>query len=653
MQAAFRRTTMTQPDEQIEERDEAIDAREVFAAVAELARDERAFKGALEAFAKHDAEGFRSALEDAGLLGRCHLVCRWLCVWHCHLVCLRLCGPHDAEKVPHVDPLAVARAVVRLTEDEEGLHQLVDAVERDAADDFRAILGKHDLLPLLHVICFWICEERCRLFCRRVCEAGPRPDLFEALREAGGVLAVALQQPRRVAEGFAAYERGDLLKLQEDLKYLHEGLRCWLVCRWYCFLHCWRRCFVVCRPVPIPIPVPPPWPELREHFIGLVALAREETFGQLRDAFERDDGRLFHRIVESSGLGWYCFVICRMVCEGWCERICHLVCIPSRLVPLFTHIGVYDYSADISSTTTGTGLTNSDSRAFYGNIRLHGVLTQTLGGQPMEYRFEVQIGGGAWKPVPLSAIAPTGIGYRQVMLGGILWNFAAVVNGSPSLFTTVVPATSDGWISVPQGANFSLNGDMIRLITSKVFPAPPIDITGITAGQSTASAGLGTDMVVGIRMMVRKQGTTGNGTPAGTCARLAVYNRHYDNVTHGGSWAPTIDSNELAPAMADIDEIGSGCSVITDKLTPRYTVAHPNLAGISLRMTGPGGPYTFTLSPDGGATAVNAFGFAIPDFAVADLEPCAYLVTLRADLLLTDGDNFAGSVGDQVAFCKH
>jgi hypothetical protein len=74
---------------------------------------------------------------------------------------------------------------------------------------------------------------------------------------------------------------------------------------------------------------------------------------------------------------------------------------------------------------------------------------------------------------------------------------------------------------------------------------------------------------------------------------------------------------------------------------------------MSLRMAGPGGPFAFTLTPDVASSNVDYFGVATPNgFVVKDLRPCAYLVTLTVDVLLTDGAGGPGSLTDQVAFCK-
>jgi hypothetical protein len=48
----------------------------------------------------------------------------------------------------------------------------------------------------------------------------------------------------------------------------------------------------------------------------------------------------------------------------------------------------------------------------------------------------------------------------------------------------------------------------------------------------------------------------------------------------------------------------------------------------------------------------NWYGIATNPFNISNLEPCAYLVTLSVDLLLTTGDDsFPNPLQDQIAFC--
>lgn len=331
--------------------------------------------------------------------------------------------------------------------------------------------------------------------------------------------------------------------------------------------------------------------------------------------------------------------------------------------PVFRYVGAYNFLTTIDSTLLGDGKTLADDRAFYSTTRLNGILSKKLNGNPMEYRFEWKELGG-WTPVPPALIARTVIGlWERFVADPMDPNFPAetkeyTVNGTAGPGELVVTSSLDGWIQVPQESNFlgveglfSPNGNMINLMTQNLVAWGAINVAGITAGNSTAPAGLATDRFFSIRMRVREVGNAASEASGGVLQRIAIDNTLYDNVTKGGSWAPSLVSSQLGVAMVDINElvVQGSCAEIGGTLNVRYTAAHPNLGSVGLSMSGPGGPYGFTLA---GPVIPNTFGTATPSFVVADLTPCAYIVGLSVDLLLTTGDSNPDPRYDQIAFCK-
>ena len=96
----------------------------------------------------------------------------------------------------------------------------------------------------------------------------------------------------------------------------------------------------------------------------------------------------------------------------------------------------------------------------------------------------------------------------------------------------------------------------------------------------------------------------------------------------------------------------NACADISESLTVLFTASHPNLGPVSIRLDGPGGPYSFTLPTPLPETG-DWYGTAVNDFVLSDLIPCAYLVTLSVLPLLTTGDlAFGPPIIDQIAFCK-
>jgi len=330
----------------------------------------------------------------------------------------------------------------------------------------------------------------------------------------------------------------------------------------------------------------------------------------------------------------------------------------------FTNLGGYDFTNG-QVDTAGTGLT-SDNRAFYSNVRLNGILAQTLNGQPLEYMFEVRdvTAGGSYTQVALSQISAVEIGKWEIYAPAFpgdpnpVKTKPYVVNGTPSPTVLVPGVTGDGWIQVPQqndvfsaAGNFAANGNMIGLITTSLNAWPPIDLTGLSGGVSLSPSMFASDRIYSIRMWVREAGNPASAIVAGECARAAVDNTLYNNENHHPYWAGGVANGELAVYLLDILELKlAPCSELTS-LTVQFTAGHPNLGAVSVVMTGPGGPYNFTLPA---AVAGQQFGTATPvgGWTFSSLPPCAYLVTLSVQVLLTTGDGVPDNRYDQIAFCK-
>ena len=332
--------------------------------------------------------------------------------------------------------------------------------------------------------------------------------------------------------------------------------------------------------------------------------------------------------------------------------------------PAFTHIGGYKFSISIDSGAGATGLTIGDHRAFYSTMRLNGILAKKFNGQPMEYLFEVKPASAmVWTPVQPTQIARTKIGDWEMLTGDInnpVMTKDYTVNGTVGPNELVASFTGDGWIQVPQESNFltpegffNPNGNMIGLISQTLAAFPQVNLTGLAAGNSSTSTGkaLAQDQLFSIRMWVREAGNNATKTIAGTCLTVAIDNTLYEHLQHHPSWAGYTESGALAVAMLDIQElVANGCSEITNQLHPVITTAHPNLGAVSLVMSGPGGPYNFTLPA---AVPGERFGTATPSgFVVGNLQACAYIVTLSAQVLLTTGDGVPSNLIDQIAFCK-
>ncbi len=341
-------------------------------------------------------------------------------------------------------------------------------------------------------------------------------------------------------------------------------------------------------------------------------------------------------------------------------------------LPVFDALGGYLYASAIDSAVPGSGLTSGDARAFYNSVRLNGVLPKLLNGLPMEYRFEWRATTATGNSV--AAWLPVGVGQFEATYLGRLERYAPAFPGDPNPIKTsyvyadpanpgggpLNAAIVGGWIRVPQFSNvfgvegfFIPNGDMLRIVTSALVASPGIDVAGVLAGVSSTSLGapLAANRHVALRMRVRQVGNPGSEADAGTCAHVAIENTAYKGVAKGGSWAPSKLDDQLAVVSVDALQLRSnGCAGVTTGLDVLLTTAHPNLGAVSLEMTGPGGPYAFTLPA---AVPGERFGTAVASgWNIATLADCAYIITLGAQVLLTTGDSAPNNVWDQIGFCK-
>jgi hypothetical protein len=630
-------------------------------AVGVLAQDDTIFRAAVDAFRAADAESFQRLLANLQIAD-CDLVCFWLRSKECVLECIELCGP-PKEALTVEDVPKFAELVVKITGDEELIERLATAVLDRDAKGFSSLVKELQAERYCHFLCHWVCIIRWRLVCQVVCAPSPVPirELVGELATAGAAVRAVLQDSAKLATVIKAAMAQDCQTLAGIFG--QDG-NCFYICEWICSWHCILVCLPFCRAFP-PL-ADTSIEEMRAFAQAASPLAATGVLTRFVDAVLAQNADTFAALVKEFKVERFCLQLCHWICFTICRRFCICVCPPS-LFPQFTSIGGYDYLPNINSALGGNGLTIGDNRAFFDTLRLNGILTQTLGGLPIEYRFETRPTDAAgnplgppWTPVLPAQIGKTLLGHWEHHIGvpPFIETKKYIVNAPPAPDELAATISVDGWIQVPQENNwlspagaFFANGNMIELITQSLAPFTPADETGVIAG-AAAALPLVQDVYFGIRMRVRQQGVPGSETDGGTCVHIAIDDTLYHNITLHPDWDGGLQTpDQLAVRMLDIAElIAHPCSQIGNTLTVLFTAAHPNLDSVSITMTGPGGPFNFTLPiiPAPG----DYFGTAAPAFVVSNLKPCAYLVTLQLTLLLTDGDNSPGPLYDQIAFCK-
>ena len=659
-----------------------------------LAKDEQSFLAAYQAFRALDPKTYQAVLQKAALLVRCHLVCSWIRSKECIFLCLELCGP--PKPLDHApDPRALAEAVVRVTSDKKALDQLVQAVEKRDRDLFQKLVTAYKLEPVCHLFCHWVCYVRYRLVCRWIC--GPltdkRPDLHLELQQAGQALRDLLGQKQAFDQAVAASNAGDADKLGAAIRDANLVQFCHFICEWFCSWRCTLVCLTLCRQLPLPA-IADPLKEAREFALAIQQLARQsDDLTQVSAAVGAGDAKAYASIIERLKLQRYCIQLCHWICGLRCRRFCVLVC-PPRTAAVFTKIGMLYYDTDIRSHPGQDGLTVTDHRAFYNTLRLNGGLSVVDGAPLVEYRFEtvstspdgttLSGGGpilpgptpaGSWVPVLPAQIAPTNIGtfMRSIPVFPFFEAIQVWVNKTGAGIFTITPS-ADGWIQVPPmfpvppmvppapppGWRFFPGGDLLQLLTKTLLPPfiASVDETGVVAG-STANAPLQTDVYFGIRMRLRNVGASGDGSEGGTCNHIAINNTLYNNISHHPYWPGGLfgSTNELAVSSIGIAELAAApCALLTKSMTVQFTAAHSNMGGVSVSLEGPGGPFAFDLVPAAPQVAGQSwFGTATPNgWTFQGLSPCAYLLKLGVEVLLTTGEpgSHPGTLVDYIAFCK-
>lgn len=706
-------------------------------AVGMLAQDSGAFAAVMAAFESRDPEAFRWILGRLEMLPRCELICEWIRVKLCGLRCIEVCGPPNPT-LPVPELSQFARALIQLAANETLLRRVVDAVSCGDAESYRAAIAEAKLQEYCHLLCRYVCSTIYRRICEIFCTPLPVlvgvADAALDIRVDAEALARALANENLAGVIGKAAVALDCVPLRAAIEQAGFTRDCEIICRLICVWRCVWECRTLCVEPPVIFAGTQAIEEARRFALAARHLAEQpRALVDLVAAVMGRNADAYSAIVNRFGLGSYCWQVCGWVCSEVCHEFCICVC-PPQLFPEFTAIGGYNYQTQIDSVLPATGLTDGDTRAFFETLRLNGVLTQTLGGKPLEYRFEYQpitvvttnlaaaitavqttisvtssvgfpatpfnavIGGasggyeivtvtmvvattwtvsraqqgtaagaatasatittgaaasGGWTPIPQGWIDTTVIGIAEVFhpLPTPHFEFPNVTIKPVNPADIPVSFAPGDWVQVPQGSNIFLNGNMINLISTMLPSFTAVDETGVTAS-NPANHPLPTDHCYGLRMRVRQQGSAVE-SDGGTCAVVAIDNTLYNNVNHHPEWDGGIVNPQYAVVMVDIKELqGAGCAGITSSLTVLFTASHPNLGAVGIQMIGPGGPYPFTLPMPVPETG-DWYGVATPNgWKLADLTPCAYIVQLSVDLLLTTGDqNFGPPIIDQIAFC--
>jgi hypothetical protein len=651
-------------------------------AMAALAKDEEVFRAAIDAFRAEDGESMNKLLARHDLAERCEVVCHWLRSKEAVLLCLLLAGPPPLDEEPP-DVREFAQVVGKLTADEELVELMATAVQERDRDAWSELIEKQQLQRFSHLLCHWVAIVHYRLVCDVVCQPiqVERPHLIPELQAAGQTIGRLAENETVFAEAAKAVVANRCEIVGETLSAAGFGGFCFVICEWFCSWRCMLVCLRLCRIFPLER-VESDIDEMLEFAQAGGRLAEQGALERLAAANLREDVETVQSLVKELEFERFCVQFCHWVCFLRCQLFCFCVC-PPRSIAVFTKIGGLYYNSDVNSSAPGNGLTVADSRAFYNGLRLNGGLSLVNGAPLIEYRFETvqtsadgtKLADGtpilpsSWVPVTPAQIEETNIGsfIRPIFVPPFIEIIEVWVKKTGAHIFTITP-TADGWIAVPpmipvppmvpgSGWTFVPGADLIVFDTTTLAPTVvAIDETGVDAGES-ANAPLQTDAHYGVRMRIRDQGTSGDGSEAGTCSHIAINNSHYDNISHHPYWPGGLfgATHELAVDSIGIAELAAApCSELTNSFTVEFTAAHSHLGSVGITLQGPGGPYAFDLSPNAPEDpGENWYGTATPSgWTFASLPPCAYLLDMSVTVLLTTGDSVPLPLYDYIAFCK-
>lgn len=629
-------------------------------AIVQLAANEPLLRRVVDAVACGNGEAYRAAIAELKLEEFCYLLCRWVCSIIYRRVCEIVCTPL---RVAPSDPVAEIRAeaavMARLVANEKAFAEIGKAAAAFQCDPLRSAIDQAGFAVDCEVICFVICSWRCGWVCRQFCLQPPVVLTGAyAIEEARAFALAARQlagQPRVLGDLVTAVQNGDAKAYEEIINRFGFGPYCWQVCAWVCSVVCSRFCICVCPPHLFP-----------EFFkIGGYNYLTQIDSALPATGLTDGDTRAFFSTMRLNG-------ILTQQTPGLQPLEYVFEYTPITLASTTLAAAITAAQASIT-VTSSAGFPPAPFNVVIGNsgggyeimtVTAVAVNTWTVSRGQKGTTAAAAVGGATlvtgasspagWTKIPPTWIARTVIGSAEVFVPTPFpghFEFPDVaVNPNPG----DIPATftPDGWIAVPQGSNISLNNNMINLISTSLPSFPDADETGVSAG-NPAKHPLSTDLRFGLRMRWRAHGSATE-NDGGTCAVVAIDNTLYKNVNHHPEWDGGIPASpEYAVAMVDIKELqAAGCAHITKSLTVLFTASHPNLGAVSINMIGPGGPYPFTLPTPVPETG-DWYGTATPNgWSLASLTPCAYIVQLSVDLLLTTGDlDFGPPRIDQIAFC--
>lgn len=328
---------------------------------------------------------------------------------------------------------------------------------------------------------------------------------------------------------------------------------------------------------------------------------------------------------------------------------------------LFTHVGNYWIPANFDAN----GFTNDLQRnAFTGPIPLQGAVPAPFSSTALEYRFIIRnLTTSATMIADANIIAPFAIGsWNRLSFSPFSVQSAPYYVNKPGEPHNVT-IDPQGWIKVPRenslfgaAGQFSPGETLAMLDTTKLVSEnfDLVNPSAYVAGTAFPATKKASVHYYEITCEVREVGSA-SVAYSNILSRIAVCNTNYLQLLHP-SWAGG-NANRYAVVMLELQETtltGAGCNKVQNQLTAHYSVVHPVIDNLEISFEGNGAlPAPFVINPVP-APGNEAVGNTSPGFNITSLQPCAYIVWLKATFRLTSGYGRItnATLTDHIAFCK-
>jgi hypothetical protein len=636
------------------EKAEVPDLQQFARAVVKLSSHEKLLRRVVDAVSCGDGTDYRAALDELKLGEFCHLLCYWVCSIGYDRVCELVCRPQPVFVAdPERELRAAGELISGLVKNEKAFDAVAKAAAAFKCETLQSAINQAGFTNRCEIICRLICVWRHVWVCRELCEQ-PVPILTGAyaIEEAQNFALTARQlagQPRALADLVNAVQTRNAAAYRAIIAQYGLERYCWQVCGWVTSVTCHEFCYCVCPP-------------LGSYFTAIGGLLYESQIDSVLPATgltTSNPPQAFYGTLRLNGSLQKTLAGQPLEYSFWYQTITSAsTTLNNAIAATDTSITVVASAGFLTSGSFNVAIGSSNGGYEIMTVtNVSGTTWTVVRGQKGTAPAPAPAGAtivagveahGPWTQVPIGWIPRTVIGQQITGLLPHLIVKDVAVNPNPG--DVSVPFTPDGWIQVPQDADISLNNYLINLDSTKLPGFSNSDETTVSAGNAAIPAAP-TDLYFGLQMRVRQHGST-TSSPGGTCSVVAIDNNLYSNIIHHPEWSKWVGNDAYGVAMVDIKELkAAGCAGITNSLTVLFTASHPNLGSVSLSMVGDSGSFNFTLPTPIPQTG-DWYGTAINDFKLSDLPPCAYLVTLEVNLLLTTGDSaFPGPLIDQIAFC--